>query len=78
MPRVNLNNRDREQQLFSDFVRGQLRRERKRQEDLSEFLGIPQSGLSRRMDGQIPWRLEEIADICSFFEKPWTVGERYG
>ena len=78
MPRVSLNNRDREIRLFSDYVRGQLRREKKRQQDLADYIGIPQPGLSRRLDGTIPWRLDEMADVCSFFEKPWTVGERYG
>ena len=78
MPKVKLNNRDREIRLFSDYVRGQLRREKKKQEELADFLGIPRPSLSCRLSGKSEWKLSEMADVCQFFEKPWTVGERYG
>lgn len=78
MPRVNLNNRDREKRCFSDYVIGQLRRTNKRQQDLADYIGITQQGLSQRVKGKVEWKLAEVADVCSFFGEPWTVGERYG
>lgn len=78
MPRVNLNNRDREKRCFSDYVRGQLRRTNKRQQDLAEYIGLTQQGISQKLMGKSDWKLSEIADVCQFFGEAYTVGERYG
>ena len=76
MPKVNLDRATRESERFSDYVRGELRRSRKRQIDLAVFLGLPQQAISQRLMGQIDWRLKEMSDVCNYFETTFTLGEK--
>lgn len=74
MPRVNLNAQQREQRRFSDYVRGELLRQHKRQEDLADYIGIPRPSLTCRLNGRTDWKLPEVADVCEFFGEPYTIG----
>ena len=51
---------DRKLNNFNDYVRGQLKREHISQEDAAYRLGIPQSGLSKRLAGQTQWTIREV------------------
>ena len=75
MPRVSLNKSEYEQNRFSDFVRGELRRSKRKQEELATYLNIPRPSLTCRLNGKTDWRLKEVIDTCSFFGMSYTFGE---
>jgi len=74
MPRVNLNKRDNEIRTFSFWVRGMLAEKKIRQQDLADYLNIPQQSLSKRLSCDTDWRLGEIADCCEFFGESYVIG----
>ncbi len=76
MPRVNLNQTERENRRFSDYVRGQLARTGTKQITLAEYIGITQQGLSLRMIGRISWKLPEVIDVCDYFGESYTIGAK--
>lgn len=78
MPRVNLNSQDREQWLFSSYIRGRLRTEKKKQSELADYMGMTQQNLSQKMVGKIAWTLRDMVNVCDYFEEPYVIGERYG
>ena len=53
---------------FSDWVRGELRRQKKNQTELATYIGTDQSGLSLRLNGKRTWTLKEYFDVLEFFE----------
>ena len=38
------------------------------QTQIADMLGIPQSAVSRRMRGTTPWSLDELAQLCEYFD----------
>ena len=59
---------DRKLNKFNDFVRGELRRKKISQSDAAYRIGIPQSGLSKRLSGQTPWTIREIFIVYDILE----------
>lgn len=53
---------------FSDWVRGELRRQKKNQAQLASYIGTDQPGLSLRLNGKRTWTLKEYFDTLEFFE----------
>lgn len=54
---------------FNDFIRGELRRQRKRQKDLAEYLGISTATLSQKLNSEVEWSLKQFLKVCEFFGK---------
>ena len=59
---------DRKLNNFNDYVRGQLKRSHISQEDAAYRLGIPQSGLSKRLAGQTQWTMREVFILAENIE----------
>ena len=59
MPRVTLDPAERDITRFSDWVRGELRRQKKKQTDLADAMGITQGTLSLKMAGKTTWTLAD-------------------
>lgn len=53
---------------FCDWVRGELRRQQKKQSELASYIGTDQSGLSLRLSGKRTWTLKEYFDTLEFFD----------
>ena len=53
---------------FSDWVRGELRRQKKNQAELAYYIGTDQSGLSLRLNGKRQWSLKEYFGVLEFFD----------
>ena len=76
MPKITLNKRQMEIRDFSPWVRGMLADRKLRQQDLADYLNLPQQSLSQRILGKSEWHLGEIADCCEYFGEVYTVGKR--
>ena len=59
MPAVCLDPVQRDINRFSDWVRGELRRQDKTQEELAREIGITQGVLSLKLAGKCTWTLED-------------------
>lgn len=53
---------------FNDWVRGELRRQKKNQTDLGNYVGIDQVGVSKRLCGQVGWGLREALNAIEFLD----------
>ena len=53
---------------FNDYVRGELKRTRKSQQVLADYLGMSRSSLTLRLLGEVKWTMEEVLDTFEFFE----------
>ena len=60
---------------FNDWLRGEMRRQKKNQEELAYYIGIDRSGLSLRMNGKRAWKLKEYFDTLEFLGKKAEDGE---
>lgn len=54
-------------QRIADTVKAALKNTARTQTELADHLGITQPNISRRLRGEQPFRLEEIAGIADFF-----------
>lgn len=52
---------------FNDWIRGELRRQKKNQTELATYVGIDQSGLSLRLCDKRVWTLKEYFNVLEFF-----------
>ena len=53
---------------FNDFVRGELKRLKKPQKALADYLGISRPSLSLRLLGEVKWTMEEVLETFEFLE----------
>lgn len=53
---------------INDFLRGELKRRKVSQEELSFRLGLNQTGVSKRLSGQTEWTLGELILLCEVLE----------
>ena len=53
---------------FNDFIRGELKRKRKTQADLAEYLGIERSTLTYRLNGDSAWPFKDALKVLEFFD----------
>ena len=53
---------------FNDYVRGELKRRRKPQQALADYLGISRPSLSLRLLGEVKWTMEEVLETFEFLE----------
>lgn len=54
---------------FNDYIRGELRRQKKRQKDLAEYLGISTATLSQKLNNEVEWSFKQFLKVCEFFGK---------
>ena len=66
MPAVTLDPVQRDIRRFADWVRGELRRQEKRQEELAREMGITQGALSLKLAGKCKWTLEDYYRAVRF------------
>lgn len=52
-------------------LRAEMARHKHTQNTLSGLLGVPQSGISKRLQGFVVWRKNEIDKICQFYGKSY-------
>lgn len=52
---------------FNDFVRGELRRRKIKQEDLADYLGVGRCTITSRLNGTIEWYLRDAINVAEFF-----------
>lgn len=52
---------------FNDWVRGELKRQKKNQTELATYVGIDQPGLSMRLGDKRAWTLKEYFNVLEFF-----------
>ena len=52
---------------FNDWVRGEMKRQHKKQVDLASYIGINQAGLSLKLGNKRPWTLKEYFNVLEFF-----------
>ena len=53
---------------FNDYVRGELKRRKKPQKALADYLGISRPSLSLRLLGEVKWTMEEVLETFEFLE----------
>ena len=76
MPRTYLTTEQRECDRFSDFVRRELRKQKKSYEDLGSELNLAKSGIAQRINGVTRWTLPEIVSALSYLNTSFTFGDR--
>jgi len=74
MPRVYLTNEERECRRFSDFVRGELKRQGKRHKDLADCLNISQVAATKKINGKSIWSLSDIVQTLEFLHSSYVIG----
>lgn len=51
---------------WNDWTRGELKRQKKKQEDLAEYIGIDVTGLSKRLTGKTAWSFREVLNALEY------------
>ena len=74
MPRVYLTNEERECRRFSDFVRGELKRQGKRHRDLADYLNTSQVNVTYKINGKVAWSLSDIIQTLEFLNSSYVIG----
>lgn len=72
MPKVYLTTEERECNRFSDFVRGELRRQGKFHKDLANELNLSTVAVTQRINGKTRWTLPEIIQTLCFLKSEYT------
>lgn len=73
MARLRTDNRTKECQAFSRWVRGRLAERQERQEDLAAVLGTSRQSLSAKINNRAEFTLMDIVTICEHFGQSFTV-----
>ena len=73
MARLRTDNRTKECQAFSLWVRGRLAERQERQEDLAAVLGTSRQSLSAKINNRAEFTLMDIVTICEHFGQSFTV-----
>ena len=75
MPKIYLSKEQKESQHFCDFVRRELRVQKKKRSDLADELGLPLSSVTQRINGNARWTLTEIITTLYFLGTSYEFGE---
>jgi hypothetical protein len=76
MPKVFITKEQREYDRFSDFVRRQLRLQKKKKIDLAAELNLPVCCVTQRINGNTRWTLGEVIATLYFLDCEYTLGEK--
>lgn len=69
MPRVNVDLVQTQYRRTNDFLIGEMGRQKKKQADLAEYLGVTQPTISLRMKGDSPWPYMDLLKAYEFIGK---------
>ena len=53
---------------YNDFIRGELRRKKLKQEDLADYLNVNRSTITNRLNGRIEWSLRDAFKAAEFLD----------
>ena len=67
MPRTNVDRVATEYRRFNDWLRGELKEQRKTQTELADYLNIEQPTLSQRINGLIEWPFRDVLEVLEYF-----------
>ena len=76
MPKVFLSSEEREINHFTDFVRGELRRQSKTHKDLARELGLSRVSTTNKINGRTAWTLSEVITTLYFLDAEYALGKR--
>ena len=68
MPKTNVDRVKRDYRRFNDFIRGELRRQNLSQNDLSDYLNVDKSTLSKKLNGGLGWSLMDALKAMEFLD----------
>ena len=68
MPRLKLNPVDLKYQKFNDYVKGELRRQGKNQEELADYLFVTSTCIPYRLNGKVEWFFRDVLRTCEFLD----------
>lgn len=74
MPKVYISAEERECHRFSDFIRGELKRQNKRHSDLAYELNLSTVAVTQRINGKTRWTLPEIIQTINYLNTEYTIG----
>lgn len=57
---MKFNSTDRTYKQLNDFIRGEMKRKRIKQEDVAYCLNLQQASISQKLNGKVEWTLREI------------------
>ena len=60
------------QETIAEEIRVLMARRRITQGDLAELLGVSRPTLSSRMNGRVPWTVDELEALANYFDMPIT------
>ena len=60
-----------EYQALCDFLRGEMRRQKIKQEVVATWLNIPPSAVSKRLSGQNEWTMREVISVFELLGVSW-------
>ena len=66
---------DRKLNKFSDYIRGEMKRQKMSQDEVAYRLGMAQGQFSRRLSGKIEWSMREVillSEILNFSLGDWN------
>ena len=65
-----------EYQKLCDFIRGEMKRQKINQDVVATWLNIPRSAVSKRLNGQTRWSLEETISMFELLKVSFEYGNR--
>ena len=71
---MKFNTADRTYKQLNDFIRGEMKRKKIKQEDVAYRLNLQQATISQKLNGKVEWTLREIIIVYEMLEieKEWT------
>ena len=57
---MKFNKSDRTYKQLNDFIRGEMKRKKIKQEDVAYRLNLQQASISQKLNGKVEWTLREI------------------
>ena len=74
MPKLRPTPEQMECNRFSDFVRGELKRQGKKHSDLADELNLSQPTVTQKINGKVVWTLPEIIQTVDYLNTEYTIG----
>ena len=74
MPKLRPTPEQRECNRFSDFVRGELKRQGKQQQDLADCLRLTRTAVTKKINGKAAWSLSDIVQTLEFLNSSYVIG----
>ena len=66
---MKFNTADRTYKQLNDFIRGEMKRKKIKQEDVAYRLNLQQATISQKLNGKVEWKLQNV--FYDMNEKPY-------